>query len=326
MRAITIERERGFAIEERPDPIPGRGEAVIRVRSAGLNAADLQQARGHYSAPSGWPLDITGLEIAGEVTALGEGVLGRTIGDRVMALIGGGGHAEFVVVPADLLVAVPAGMGWDQAGAVMEGYATAWDALVLQARIRAGDRVLITGAGGGVGLAMVQVALAGGARTTASVRNPAVSAALAAFVSSDRLTIVAPDAELAEGPFDVIVDLVGGTGFLDRVGLLAPDGALVIVGILAAMDGDVGTAWLGPLLMNRCRIIGTTIRGRSPAAKVALTRELERSVVPLLESGVLRVHVDSRFTFDDFADAFAKLGTPGKLGKIVLVQPAQIGT
>jgi NADPH2:quinone reductase len=318
MRAITVSTERGFSMEERPTPAAGPGQVVVKVRSAGLNSADLQQARGFYNAPLGWPADITGLEIAGEIAAVGDGVLDHAIGDRVMALIGGGGHAEQVVVPADLLVSLPDSLDWAHAGAVMEGYATSLDALVLQGRVRAGDRVLVTGAAGGVGLSMVQVALANGAFVTASVRNAEAASALAEFVQSDRCTVVAPDGEAASGPYDIIIDLVCGNGFLDRVGLLAPDGKLIIVGILAPMDADVGTAWLGPLLLNRCSVIGTTIRGRSPASKVALTREIARSVVPLLESGTLRVHLDSTFDFEDFGSAFAKLAAPGKVGKIVL--------
>jgi NADPH:quinone reductase len=322
VRAITIGSERTFGIEERPTPVAGPGQVVVNVRSAGLNSADLQQARGAYNAPVGWPADITGLEIAGEVASVGEGVLGRAVGDRVMALVGGGGHAEKIVVPADLLVSIPDSLDWEHAGAVMEGYATAWDALVLQGGVHAGDRVLITGAAGGVGSSMVQVALANGAFVTASVRHQDAAAALSEFVGIGRITIVEPGDEAAAGPYNIIVDLVCGNGFLDRVGMLAPDSKLIIVGILAPMDAPIGLAWLGPLLLNRCSVIGTTIRGRSHASKVALTRELERSVVPLLESGALRVNLDSVFGFDQFSGAFAKLATPGKLGKIVLIHDA----
>ncbi|MFD3420973.1 alcohol dehydrogenase catalytic domain-containing protein [Streptomyces decoyicus] len=147
MRAVVIESDGQFHLEQRPNPVAGPGDVVVRVHAAGLNAADLQQARGDYPAPPGWPTDVPGLEIAGKVERVGSAVTGISTGDRVMALVGGGGHAERITVPADLLLPVPEGLTWQEAGGFPEAFSTAWDALITQAQVRAGDRVLITGGG-----------------------------------------------------------------------------------------------------------------------------------------------------------------------------------
>ncbi|MEV0402111.1 alcohol dehydrogenase catalytic domain-containing protein [Actinoallomurus sp. NPDC050550] len=149
MRAVVIDSQGTFRLEQRPEPVAGPGAVVVRVRAAGLNAADLQQARGDYPAPQGWPADVPGLEVAGEVEQVGAGVTGVVPGDRVMALVGGGGHAERITVPADLLLPVPEGLPWEEAAGFPEAFSTAWDALVTQAGVRAGDRVLVNGAAGG---------------------------------------------------------------------------------------------------------------------------------------------------------------------------------
>jgi NADPH:quinone reductase-like Zn-dependent oxidoreductase len=313
----VIKPDRSFAIEERPDPVPGRGEAVVRVRAAGLNAADLQQARGDYPAPAGWPADVPGLEVAGEVIALGDGVREFALGDRVMALIGGGGHAEQVVVPADLLMSVPDVVSWEQAGGFPEIFSTAWDALVSQAHIRAADRVLITGAAGGVGTAMVQVALVSGARVVASVRRTELHDHVRSLAPTGHiLETVVPQQESEHGPYDVIVELVGGADCLDRVTMLRTGGTYVIVGV---QGGKSAPLPMFELMLRRGTIIGTTIRGRSHAEKALLARTIRDSVVPLLSQGEVRVPVDTTYRLDEHAAAYERLGGPGKFGKLVFL-------
>ncbi|GHE81671.1 zinc-binding alcohol dehydrogenase [Amycolatopsis deserti] len=316
MRTVVIDSGGTFRLEQRPDPVAGPGAVVVRVRAAGLNAADLQQARGDYPAPPGWPADVPGLEVAGEVEKVGPGVTGVAPGDRVMALVGGGGHAERITVPADLLLPVPEGLPWEEAAGFPEAFSTAWDALVTQAGVRAGDRVLVTGAAGGVGTAMVQVAAVSGAHTVASVRRPELHDRVKALAPDGRVDVVTPDQEAGHAPYDVIVELVGGQDCLQRVALLRSRGKVLVVGVQA---GTTAPLRMFDLMLARAQLIGTTIRGRSHAEKVLLAATVRTSVVPLLAQGRLRVPVDAAFPLDQFADAYARLAGPGKFGKIVLM-------
>ncbi|WP_336054455.1 alcohol dehydrogenase catalytic domain-containing protein [Streptomyces sp. CA2R101] len=316
MRAVVIDCEGKFQLERRPGPVAGPGEAVVRVRAAGLNAADLQQARGDYPAPPGWPTDVPGLEIAGEVECVGSAVTGISTGDRVMALVGGGGHAERITVPADLLLPVPDALSWQEAGGFPEAFSTAWDALITQARVCAGDRVLITGAAGGVGTAMVQVAAVSGAHTVASVHRPALHHRVTSLAPDGaRVDVVTPADEARHGPYDVIVELIGGDDCLQRVGLLRSRGTILIVGVQA---GATVPLRMFDLMLVRGHLIGTTIRGRTHAEKALLADLLRTSVVPLLAHGRLRVPVDTTFSLDRYADAYARLAGPGKFGKVIL--------
>jgi NADPH2:quinone reductase len=317
MRAVVIGTDGTFGLEQRPDPVAGPSQVVIRVRAAGLNAADLQQARGYYPAPAGWPSDVPGLEVAGEVEEVGSAVTGVSPGDRVMALVGGGGHAERIVVPADTLLPVPATLSWAEAAGFPEAFSTAWDALIGQAHVRAGDRVLVTGAAGGVGTAALQVAAISGANVVASVRRPELHERVKALLGGAALDVITPDQEARGGPYDVIVDLVGGDEYLTRVTWLRPRGKLLLVGFLAPPPATVSPSWLGALMLNRCQLIGTTIRGRTNGEKAVLARDLA-AVVPLLAEGRLRVPVDSAYPLERYSDAYQRLASPGKLGKIIL--------
>lgn len=317
MRAVVIGADRTFGLERRPDPVAGPGEVVIRVRAAGLNAADLQQARGNYPAPAGWPSDVPGLEVAGEVEQAGSAVTGVSPGDRVMALVGGGGHAERIAVPADLLLPVPATLSWEEAAGFPEAFSTAWDALVRQVQVRAGHRVLVTGAAGGVGTALLQVAAVSGADVVASVRRPELHERVKALPGGAALDVITPDQEARSGPYDVIVDLVGGDDYLTRVTWLRPCGKLLMVGLLAPPPAAVHPSWLGALMLNRCQLIGTTIRGRTNAEKAILARDMA-AVVPLLAEGRLRVPVDSAYPLERCGDGYRRLASPGKLGKVIL--------
>jgi NADPH2:quinone reductase len=317
MRAVVIGPDGTFGLRGRPDPVAGPGEVVIRVRAAGLNAADLQQARGNYPAPAGWSADVPGLEVAGEVAETGSAVTAVSPGDRVMALVGGGAHAERIAVPADLLLPVPSSLSWEEAAGFPEAFSTAWDALVGQAHVQAGDRVLVTGAAGGVGTAAVQVAAVSGADVVGSVRRPELHDRLKAVMEGAPLNVITPDEEARSGPYDIIVDLVGGDDYLTRVSWLRPRGRLLMLGLLAPPPPTVDISWLGALMLNRCQLIGTTIRGRTNFEKATLARDMA-AVVPLLADGRLRVPVDSAFPLDRCHEAYVRLGSPGKLGKIVL--------
>ena len=184
MYAVVID-EGSLRWEQRPDPEPGDHELVVAVRAAGVNGADLSQRAGRYPAPPGWPQDVPGLEMAGEVAAVGARVTRFAVGDRVMALVGGGAQAELAMVDEAHALGVPAGLCWPEAGGFMEAYATAYDALFGQAGLTLGDRVLVTGAAGGVGSAAVQLAALAGARVVASVRDPAKREEVAALGAAE---------------------------------------------------------------------------------------------------------------------------------------------
>ncbi|MFE3648890.1 alcohol dehydrogenase catalytic domain-containing protein [Streptomyces sp. NPDC059101] len=317
MRAVVIDGRGTFRLEQRADPVAGPGLVAVRIHAAGLNAADLQQARGDYPAPPGWPADIPGLEIAGEVEQVGAGITGVGVGDRVMALVGGGGHAERIVVPADLLLPIPVGLSWREAAGFPEAFSTAWDALVGQAGVRAGDRVLVTGAAGGVGTAMVQVAAASGAHVVASVRRPELHDRVRELApTGGTVEVVVPGEEGAGAPYDVVVELVGGEDCLRRVELLRARGRILVVGV---QGGSIAPLRMFDLMLARAQLIGTTIRGRSHAEKALLAATVRTNVVPLLAEGRLRVPVDAAFQLARYPDAYARLAGPGKFGKVIML-------
>ncbi len=234
-----------------------------------------------------------------------------------MALLGGGGHAERVVVAADLLIPVPAEVLWAQAGAFSEIFSTAWDALVTQAQVGVGDRVLITGAAGGVGTAMLQIASATGADVVASVRRRELHGKVRNLVPDQKhLIVVTPDEEADADAFDVIVELVGGADCLQRVSRLSTGGRLLVVGVQA---GAAASLPLFELMLARAQLIGTTIRGRSHAEKAALSQNIRMKVVPLLTDNRIQVPIETEYRLDKYSDAYGRLAAPGKFGKVVLM-------
>jgi len=311
MRAVTIEAGR-LAVREHPDPVPSGGELLVRVRAAGLNAADLWQVRGHYPAPPGCPPDIPGLELAGEVAAAGPGVTRFRPGDRVMALVGGGGQAELAVVHERVAMPVPDGVAWAAAGGFPEVFTTAHDALFTQCGLGLGDRVLVHGAAGGVGTAAVQLAAAAGARVVASVRNPDQHAAVASLGADQ---VVLPDAVEATGPFDVILELVGAPNFPVNLELLATGGRVMVIGTGAGSAVELD---LRMLMARRARLLSSMLRSRPLEQKAEAARRVEAQVLPGLASGRLRVPIAATYPLEAAQAAYDHFAVAGKLGKIVL--------
>jgi NADPH:quinone reductase len=228
MRAVTI-RDKQILIEEHPDPQPGAGEVLVRVRAAGVNGADMMQRRGLYPAPPGSPQDIPGLELAGEVKALGSGAERFKEDDRVMAIVGGGGQAELAVVHERQLMPVPEALDWTQAGGLPEVFTTAHDALFTQAGLRPGERLLVHGGAGGVGTAAIQLARATGARVTTTVRREELRADVQALGAD----AIAPEGFAEHGPFDVILELVGAPNLPENLHSLDTAGRIVVIGVSA---------------------------------------------------------------------------------------------
>ena len=296
MRAVVIEEGR-LVIGERPDPVPGTGEVLIRVRAAGINNADLLQAAGKYPPPPGVPPDIPGLECAGELVETGE---------RVMALLPGAGQAELVAVDERHVLPVPDGVDWPAAGGFMEAFATAHDALFTQAGLQAGERLLVNGASGGVGTAAVQLGVALGAEVTGTARRD----------ESRELVRGLGAATETEGEYDVILELVGGELLTRDVEQLARHGRLAVIGVGAGPRAQVD---FGLVMHKRARIHGSTLRSRSAEEKALVVERLCEHALPLLATDRVAVQVQDVFPLDQAQAAYAAFAAGGKFGKLVLV-------
>jgi NADPH:quinone reductase len=310
VRAVTI-RDKQLSVQDHPDPEPGKGEVLVRVRAAGLNGADMMQRAGGYPAPPGAPQDIPGLELAGEVVALGPAATRFAEGDRVMGIVGGGGQAELAAVHERTLMPVPEELSFNEAGGTPEVFTTAHDAVFTQAGLVAGERLLVHGGAGGVGCAAIQLGRQAGARVTATVRNTdhheAVAALGAQVTESDRFT------EL--GPFDVILELVGAIHLHDNLKSLETGGRLVIIGTSAGATAEIN---LGMVMMKRARLMGSTLRARPLELKALTARAVERSVLPALASGAVKVPIAKVYPLEEAVAAYDHFAGGGKLGKIVL--------
>jgi NADPH2:quinone reductase len=311
MRAVTL-RDGELTVEEHDDPEPGAGEVLVRVRAAGLNGADMMQRRGLYPAPPGAPQDIPGLELAGEVEALGRGASRFADGDRVMAVVAGGGQAERAIVHERALMGVPEALGWPQAGGFSEVFTTAQDALFTQAQLKPGERLLVHGAAGGVGTAAVQLGRATGADVTATVRNEE----LRPGVEELGAHVVAPDGFEEQGQFDVVLELVGAPNLAANLGSLASCGRIVVIGVGGGAKAELN---LLALMGKRGRIMASTLRARPLEEKADAMRKVEKHVLPLVEAGTVKVPVAETFPLDEAEAAYERFASGGKLGKIVLM-------
>lgn len=310
MRAATI-ADGAVTVEEHPDPVPGRGEVLVRVRAAGVNSADLLQLRGRYPAPPGSPPDIPGLEMAGEVVEVGTDSDRFAVGDRVMAVVGGGAQAQLCAVHERLALPVPDDTADGAAGGFPEAFTTAHDALFTQCGLTLGERVLVSGGAGGVGSAGVQLAVAAGCRVTASVRNADLRPAVAALGAQ----VLAPEDAAGAGPFDVVLELVGAPNLAEDLAALAPRGRIAVVGLAGGSRAEVD---LRILMDRRARISGSTLRARPLEDKADAARRMEAHVLPLLESATVVVPVAATFPLDQVALAYERFAAGGKFGKIVL--------
>jgi NADPH:quinone reductase len=311
VQAVTIKDEQ-IEVVNRPDPEPGKGEILVSVRASGVNGADIMQRKGRYPAPPGSPQDIPGLELAGEVVALGDGVMRFKEGDRVMAIVGGGGQAELAVLHERAAMPVPDSLDWPAAGGTPEVFTTAHDALFTQAQLKPGEHLLVHGAAGGVGSAAVQLGRAAGARVTATVRNEAHRDKVAELGAE----ATAPDGFEEHGPFDVVLELVGAPNLPANLNALATLGRIVVIGISAGAQAEIH---LAALMGKRGTIRASTLRPRPLEEKAAAMRAVEQHVLPLFESGQLQVPIAETFPLDKAAEAYDRFEQGGKFGKIVLL-------
>jgi NADPH:quinone reductase len=312
MRALTIQ-DGSLVVEERPDPEPGLGEVLVRVRGAGINGADMLQRKGAYPAPPGSPPDIPGLELAGEVSALGPGARRFGEGDRVMAVVGGGAQAELAVVHERAAMPVPDNLDWPQAGGLPEVFTTAHDAIFTQAGLRPGEHLLVHGAAGGVGTAAVQLGRALGARVTATVRREELRAEVEKLGGN----AISPEGFGESGPYDVILELVGASNLAANLDSLALGGRIAVIGV--GGTGPVAEINLVKVMQKRARIHGSTLRARPLEEKAICARRVEKEVLPRFEDGTLTVPVADTYTLEDAEAAYERFAAGGKLGKVVLL-------
>jgi NADPH:quinone reductase-like Zn-dependent oxidoreductase len=311
VRAAVIKEAR-LVVRERPDPVPTGSELLVAVAAAGLNGADLLQRAGHYPPPPGVPADIPGLECAGTVVATGPDAE-RAIGDRVMGIVGGGAQAELCLVEDSVAMAVPGSVSLEEAGGFPETFTTAHDALFTQCGLAAGERVLVTGAAGGVGVAAVQLAKLKGSQVVASVRRAELRPAVAALGAE----VIDPAEEEAAGPYDVVLELVGAADFPAHLAALATGGRICFIGL--AGSGPHTGLDARQLMAKRAVVRGSTLRARSVAEKAAATRALAAEAGPALGEGRLKVLVAATYPLADCQAAYDRFAEGGKLGKILLL-------
>jgi len=308
-------------LQDVPPPPVGPTDVAIAVRAAALNRADLLQRRGSYPPPPG-ASTILGLECAGVVEEVGEHVGSVAVGDRVMALLAGGGYAERVVVPALHTLPIPERLDFAHAAAIPEAFLTAREAVLRLGRLAPTETLLVHGAAGGVGTACVQLAVHGGANVIAGVRSEHKQAAVRALGATRVVDTSDMDAtqravrEVTAGRgVDVIVDFVGSSMFQRNVSYLAEAGRLVVVGLMGGSHVDLD---LGAVLRRRLQILGLVMRTRSNADKTAILRAFERETLPALASGDLRAVVDRVVPLAHAGDAHRAMEANENVGKIVL--------
>lgn len=324
MTAIEISQPGGPEVlrpARRPTPVPQGREVLIRVQAAGVNGPDVLQRKGLYDPPPG-ASDIPGLEIAGEVVALGDGASHLRIGDQVMALIPGGGYAEYAVADERNALLLPKGLKPTEAAALLETFMTVWTNLFQRGQFKRGESVLIHGGASGIGTTATMLARAFGASTViTTIRNEEqrqVSLALGADVAINYQTenfVEAALAATAGKGVDVVVDIIGGDYVSRNYQAAAMNGRIVQIGLL---NGSAREVDLFPMLTKRLTHLGSTLRSRSHEEKAAIMAELQTHVWPLIESGRIKPRVSATFGLRQASDAHRLLDTGGHIGKVVL--------
>ena len=320
MRVIEISEHGGpdvLRLAERPVPQPGPGQILIRQRAAGVNRPDISQRQGSYGPPPG-ASDLPGLEGAGEVAAIGAGVRRWAVGDAVVALLPGGGYAEYALTHADHALPLPAGMGWAEAGGICETFFTVWTNVFMRGGLKGGERFLVHGGSSGIGTTAIQLARAFGAEvwtTAGSAEKCAACEKLGAHRALNYREADFVEELRAAGGADVILDMVGGDYFGRNIRSLAPDGRLVQI---AMLQGAVTEINLAQIMMGRLTVTGSTLRPQSDAAKAAIAAGLAEKVWPLIAAGQVGPILDTTYPLAEAAEAHRHLESSRHIGKIVL--------
>ncbi|MEM6303715.1 MAG: NAD(P)H-quinone oxidoreductase [Pseudomonadota bacterium] len=320
MRAVEITKPGGpevLEMTERPIPQPGHGQVVIKVAFAGVNRPDALQRAGLY-APPPTASDLPGLEASGEVVALGPGVAGLALGDKVCALLPGGGYAEYVATSAAHCLPVPTGMTLKEAACLPETFFTVWSNVFMRGGLKGGERILIHGGSSGIGTTAIQLAQHFGARvfvTAGSAEKCAACQDLGAEIAINYRDADFVDVMRAQGGADLILDMVGGDYIARNLKALAEDGRLVQIAFLQGPKVEVNFA---QLMTRRLTMTGSTLRPQSDLAKARIAQELREAVWPLLNKGRIAPVMDSTFPLSEASAAHARMESSGHIGKIVL--------
>ncbi|MBC9246440.1 NAD(P)H-quinone oxidoreductase [Paracoccus sp. 11-3] len=300
----------------RPVPVPKHDEILIKVAYAGVNRPDVLQRMGSYAPPAG-ASDLPGLEASGEIVGMGNGVTRWKKGERVCALLPGGGYAEYVVCHADHALRIPHGMSLKEAACLPETAYTVWSNVINRGQLKGGERFLVHGGTSGIGMIAIQLAQAYGARvfaTAGSVEKCDAIARLGAtainYKTDDFVKIID-----AAGGADLILDMVGGSYIPRNIKALALDGRLVMIAFLEGPKVELNFA---QIMVKRLTVTGSTLRPQSDAAKAEIAEELRKQMWPLVSGGTIRVTIDSEFDLRDAADAHRRMESSGHIGKIVL--------
>ena len=315
MHAITVDEKRSMHWTEVPDPVPGNEEILLEIHAAALNRADLLQRAGKYPPPPGWP-EWMGLEAAGVVLSAPAGSRWKA-GDRVCALLGGGGYAEKIAVPEKMVLPVPKGLSMAEAATLPEVFATAYLNLVMEAGLKAGETAFIQAGASGLGIAAIQIAKIFGAKvvtTVGSEKKAELVRALGADVVVNRKTDDLGRI-LEENPVDVALDCVGGEGLGKHIEKMAPGGRWILI---ATLGGEHAQIALRPILKRGLRLIGSTLRSRTTEKKGEILAGLEAHIWPALESGRIRPVIDRIFPVWEAEKAHAVLERGENAGKVVL--------
>ncbi len=312
MKSVVIESG-SLVLRDRETPTPGAGDVLIRVHVAGLNAADLLQFRGLYEPPPEWPKDAPGIELAGEVIEIGAGVSPELLNKRVCAIVGGGGQATHCVVPAEHLTFIPEHISYDEAGCFAEAFITAFDALVRQGQMKAGDRVLISGASGGVGTSAIQIASSLGAHVIAVTRTPEHHELLKQLGASETINI---EHVVSIERVNVVLELVGAAHLNLAQHVLSPFARVVVIGV----GGGGSNAELNLLnfMTSRASLTGSTLRARSREEKAEIIAHVNEVLLPLWQNGKIKVIINKTFDFEEAQNAYNFFAERGKLGKVAL--------
>ena len=318
MQAIIVEGGKGPAealkLAEIPRPKPAPGEILIRIRAAGLNRADTLQRQGNYPPPPGAP-DTIGLECAGEVVV----AAGRwKVGDRVCALLGGGGYAEYVAVDARHALPIPDGMDFIQAAALPETVLTVWVNVFEHASLKPGETLLVHGGGSGIGTTAIQMGKAYGATVIATARGPtkaAAAKALGADVAIDAEAQDFAEAVKAQGGCDVVLEMIGGDYFPKSLDAVRAKGRIVYIG---AQAGTQVTLNIGKLMLKQAVVTGSTLRGRAADEKARITAAVEATAWPWIVAGKVKPQVHAAFPLAEAAAAHQALESGAVIGKVIL--------
>jgi NADPH:quinone reductase len=322
MTVVAISKPGGPEVllpETRPVPKPGPGEILIKVMAAGVNRPDVAQRAGSYPPPPG-ASDLPGLEVAGEVVALGDGSHKHKIGDKVMSLVAGGGYAQYCIAQDAQAMAIPASLSMLEAGATPETLMTVWHNVFERGQLKAGETILIHGGSSGIGTMAIQLAKAFGAKVIVTVGSKEKADACLKLGADHAINyktddFVAAAKSLTSGGPNVILDMVGGDYVERNYEAAAPDGRIVQI---ATLGGAKITANIARLMVKRLHHTGSTLRPRSNADKAAMVAAIETKVMPLLREGRIKPLMDSTFPLEKAAEAHRRMETSEHIGKIVL--------